>query len=265
MKKGMLIVTIVLAIGVVALAVLWFLTNSAKKKTELALATTNSTYASFVEGQAKSIADLTGKLAERDGDLKKARTELQKVKDDKDAELAQKTKELNDMIAEGNAALDKAKKDIAAAQEALTAEQTAHKATKDTLAQRDETIKSKDEEISQLAATVKDWQAKEKAATDLAERYKTRLLENKIAIEPEKKFHGNVLVVNREQDFLILDLGADDAVPVGTKLEVIRDNHLIGKITVQKLVQDNNQLSVATVDCLTDPANTVREGDTVKN
>lgn len=265
MKKGMLIVTIVLAIGVVALAVLWFLTNSAKKKTELALATTNSTYAGFVEVQTKSIADLTGKLAERDSDLKKARTEIQKLKDEMESKLAQATKDLNDKMTEGAAALEKAKKDITAAQEALTAEQTAHKATKDTLAQRDATIKSKDEEISQLAATVKDWQAKEKAAADLAERYKTRLLEHKIAVEPEKKFHGNVLVVNREQDFLILDLGVSDGIPVGTKLEVIRDNHLIGNVTVQKLVQDNQELSVATVDCLIDPANSVREGDTVKN
>jgi len=64
---------------------------------------------------------------------------------------------------------------------------------------------------------------------------------------------------------LILDLGADDSVPVGTKLEVVRDNHLVGKVTVQKLVQDNNQLSVATVDCLMDPNDTVREGDAVKN
>jgi len=179
--------------------------------------------------------------------------------------VADAKKELSETMSANEAALATAKKDITTAQETLTQEQAAHKATKDTLAERDATIQAKDTQISTLDTTVKDWQAKEKAAADLAERYKSMLLANKIAVEPEKKFHGNVLVVNREQEFLILDLGADDSVPVGTKLEVIRDNHLVGKVTVQKLVQDNNQLSIATVDSLIDPADAVREGDTVKN
>jgi len=265
MKNVMLMVTIVLAIGVVALGVLLILTNKTKNQTIAALALTNTTYATYVEGQSKSIADLTGTLAQREGDLKKARTEIQKLKDEMDSKVADAKKELNDAMTKNEASLDKAKKDITAAQEALAQEQVAHKATKDTVAEREATIKAKETEISTLNATVKDWQAKEKTTADLAERYKSTLLANKIAVEPEKKFHGNVLVVNREQEFLILDLGADDSVPVGTKLEVVRDNHLVGKVTVQKLVQDNNQLSVATVDCLMDPNDTVREGDAVKN
>jgi len=260
-----LIGVVVLAVAVLALGFFLITTASAKKQVIAELASTNAVYAALVEGQAKAIADVTGTLALRDGDLKKARTEIQKLKDEMESKVADAKKELSETMAANEAALEKAKKDIGAAQEVLTQEQTAHKATKDTVAEREATIKAKDTRISALDATVKDWQTKEKAAADVAERYKSMLLANKIAVEPEKKFHGNVLVVNREQEFLILDLGADDSVPVGTKLEVIRDNHLIGKVTVQKLVEGNDQLSVATVDSLIDPADPVRETDTVKN
>ena len=265
MKNGLLIGLVVLAIGVLVLGFFLFTTASAKKQKIAELASTNAVYAALVEGQAKAIADVKGTLAVRDGDLKKARTEIQKLKDEAESNIADATKKLTETVAANDAALEKSKKDIVAAQELLAQEQVAHKATKDTVAEREATIKAKESEISTLNATVKDWQTKEKAAVVVAERYKGMLLANKNSVEPEKKFHGNVLVVNREQEFLILDLGADDSVPVGTKLEVIRDNHLVGKVTVQKLVPDNNQLSIATVDSLVTPADTVREGDAVKN
>ena len=54
-------------------------------------------------------------------------------------------------------------------------------------------------------------------------------------------------------------------VSVRTPEHDVIDNHLVGKVTVQKLVPDNNQLSIATVDSLINSADTVREGDAVKN
>jgi|GEM_PF-1320756 len=265
MNKVLLIVLIVVAIAAVALGVLFGLKLKENKRLSDELTSTKTEYAAYKEKTAKDIKALEDAKAELEDikstlskKVKELEVKISDVESKARAAVAAEVAKLNESV---NAAESKAKE----AEQALAAAKKEADAQKKLVAERDKTIAAKDKEIAGLNATVQEWQAKEKAAADLAERYKNRLLENKIALEPDKQFFGNVLVVNKEQEFLILDLGTNDLLPVGTKLKVIRDNHLIGTVEVKKLLPEHGKLSVAVVDSLIDPANPVRENDQVKN
>lgn len=126
-------------------------------------------------------------------------------------------------------------------------------------------IDSKDEKIGDLNQTVAEWKDKYGQMETLAEKLKNRLLENKIPVEPEKKFSGHILVVNKDQDFVIIDLGTDDNLPVGKELKVVRNNSYIGDLEVKKLLKEDGRLSYAVTTKLVDPTNPVQEGDMVSN
>lgn len=265
MNKILLIVLIVVAIVAIGLGVLLGLKLKENNQLKTELASTKTEYAGYKE---KATADIAA--------LEAAKSELEEAKSTLAKQVKALETKISDVESKARAAMaaevEKLKSSLKAAEsKAQEAEQALAGAKKDAEAQRklvaarDKTIAAKDEEIAGLKATVQEWQAKEKAAAELAERYKNRLLENKIALEPDKQFFGHVLVVNKEQEFLILDLGTNDMLPVGTKLKVIRDNHLIGTVEVKKLLPEQGKLSVAVVDSLIDPANPVRENDQVKN
>ncbi len=172
-------------------------------------------------------------------------------RDDKIAQLGNTNKELQSKLASLN-------KQVETLQEELEGKDKQ-------VANFKQIIEGKDTRIAGLNKDVTGWQAKERTASTLAEKYKNRLLENKIPVEPEKKFAGHILTMHKEPDFLILDIGIDDDMPVGQELKVIRDNHFVGKITVQKLLPENAKLSTAVVLSLVDEGNPVRVGDVVKN
>lgn len=265
MNKILLTVLIVVAIVAIGLGVLLGLKLKENSQLKAELASTKTEYAGYKEKTTAEIAALEAAKSELE-DAKSALAKQVKALETKVADVESKAR------AAVAAEMEKLNSSLKAAEsKAQEAEQALADAKKDAEAQRklvaarDKTIAAKDEEIAGLKATVQEWQAKEKAAADLAERYKNRLLENKIALEPDKQFFGHVLVVNKEQEFLILDLGTNDMLPVGTKLKVIRDNHLIGTVEVKKLLPEHGNLSVAVVESLIDPANPVRENDQVKN
>ncbi len=125
---------------------------------------------------------------------------------------------------------------------------------------------TKDGKIKKLNADVQGWTGKAAAADKLAEKYKNRLLEHKIPIEPEKVFEGNVLVLLEDPDYVVVDLGVADNLPVGKVLKVIRGNHYIGDVRVEKLlVDDDERLSYSTTIKLIDETNKVKVGDKVKS
>jgi len=127
-------------------------------------------------------------------------------------------------------------------------------------------VENKDTQIGKLSQNITALQKAKKEMEDLAEKLKNRLLENKIPIEPEKQFSGHVLVVNKDQGFILIDIGADDNIPVGKKLKVVRKDSYIGDIEVKKLLVDqDSHLSYAVVTELTDETNPVQEGDLVSN
>jgi F0F1-type ATP synthase membrane subunit b/b' len=60
----------------------------------------------------------------------------------------------------------------------------------------------------------------------------------KIVVKPETGelvSEGQVLVVNKEFDFVVINLGENDGLKVGSKLQVFKDNDVLGTVEVEKI------------------------------
>lgn len=69
----------------------------------------------------------------------------------------------------------------------------------------------------------------------------------KIVVRPETGelvSEGQVLVVNREFDFVVINLGENDGLKVGSKLQVSKDDQPIGTVEVEKIY---GNMSAATI------------------
>ena len=125
---------------------------------------------------------------------------------------------------------------------------------------------TKDGKIKNLNEDVQKWTMKTSQASKLAKTYKEILLQNKISVEPEKVFEGNVLVILEDPEYVVLDIGTAHNLPVGKVLKVVRDNSYIGDIRVEKLlVDDDERLSYSTTIKLVDETNKVKVGDEVRS
>lgn len=82
---------------------------------------------------------------------------------------------------------------------------------------------------------------------------------DKIVLKGGVVADGRVLVVNKEYNFVVINLGAKDGIKVGTNLLVYRDEKVVGKIEVEKLYET---MSSATI--LPETKNDLKEGDSVK-
>ncbi len=71
---------------------------------------------------------------------------------------------------------------------------------------------------------------------------------------------GQVVVINREYDFIVMNLGKNNGLSVGQEFQVVRDHQVLGKVKVEKIY---DELSAAAI--LPDSKKeSIREGDTVK-
>ena len=71
---------------------------------------------------------------------------------------------------------------------------------------------------------------------------------------------GQVVVINREYDFIVMNLGKNQGLSVGQEFQVVRDNQVLGKVKVEKVY---DELSAAAI--LPDSQkNNIREGDAVR-
>ncbi|NLF38581.1 hypothetical protein GX586_04005 [bacterium] len=260
------IVIVVVAVAALACAGMWVKTSMDKKTMESQLNAKLTDKTTEADNLKTEVEAKVKKIEELGGEIKKVKDEqaalVEKVKQEQQGRID----ELTAVIEENKQKVEEAKK-LGEGFEKQLADAKAETAARDTqINGLNATILTKDTEIAALNTTIGDWQKKQKEAADLAEGYKNRLLENKIPLEPDKKFKGHILVVNKSPEFVILDLGSRNDIPVGTELKVVRDNHYIGKITVQKLLlPDSDRLSYATVTTLADPNNSVREGDAIAN
>ena len=221
-----------------------------KKNAEKTAAELNVANESLKAGKIK-LAKLSKELKDtKEGQLSAAKGEIKK-REDKITRLESTNKDLQTKLATLN-------KQLEAEQANLDA-----KATK--VANLNQIISDKDTKIAGLGKEVVNWKGKENAASKLADTYKKLLLENKIAIEPKKKFVGHVLTIHENPDFLIIDIGVKESLPVGQELKIVRDNHFIGKVEIQKLLDEDESLSYAIVKSLVDENGAVKEGDLVSN
>ena len=265
MKKHLpLIGLIVLGIAAVTLGILWPLDHNKLRGMWVDAETRYTNYFNYcaklttitnelqtdINIKKKKIADLTDENKKLDDSLKATQGELETAKGE--------VKKLTDLVKENEekaTKFDEMKKEMQGKVDVMTAQlATAAKLTQALTAS-----------TNALTVSVLDWQAKQKAELERAEKFKKRLLDNKIPLEPDKLFVGSILVVNTEQEFLILDIGSDDLLPVGKELEVVRDNHVIATVVVKKLLPQNGKMAIATVKSLVDQNTPVKEGDQVKN
>ncbi|MBI4342899.1 MAG: hypothetical protein HY599_05995 [Candidatus Omnitrophica bacterium] len=71
---------------------------------------------------------------------------------------------------------------------------------------------------------------------------------------------GQVVVVNREYDFVVMNLGKNHGLSIGQEFQVVRGTQVLGKVKVEKVY---DELSAAAI--LPDSQkNSIREGDAVK-
>jgi len=59
----------------------------------------------------------------------------------------------------------------------------------------------------------------------------------KIVIKPKRDLVGKVLVVNREFQFVVVDLGKKDGIRVGDEFRIYQDSEGIAKVQVEKVYE----------------------------
>ncbi len=70
---------------------------------------------------------------------------------------------------------------------------------------------------------------------------------------------GQVVVINREYDFIVMNLGKNDGLSIGQEFKIVRDNEVIGRVRVEKVY---DELSAAAL-LPNSQKNSIREGDLV--
>jgi len=92
---------------------------------------------------------------------------------------------------------------------------------------------------------------------------KRRVKLDKIVVKPEEAapdVEGQVLVVNREFDFIVVNLGQDDGMKTGALLEVSRGGKILGRVEVEK-IYGNMSAAIILPDTNKDK---LKEGDSVR-
>ncbi len=71
---------------------------------------------------------------------------------------------------------------------------------------------------------------------------------------------GQVVVVNREYDFVVMNLGKNHGLALGQEFQVVRDNQILGRVKVEKIY---DELSAAAI-LPQSKKESIREGDSVR-
>ena len=66
----------------------------------------------------------------------------------------------------------------------------------------------------------------------------------RIVIKAEGELEGRVLVINREYNFIVVDIGVDDEVELGGYLTIFRNGKYVGEAQIEKIY---DTMSAATI------------------
>lgn len=220
-------------------------------------------------------------LAERD-DLKGQVEEIQRAKSRIEEELNSSRAELNaaqDKLAQATSARDALAKSVDDRQKEVD------RLTKDMEQARNErrSLASQIEEFSSERSALQQQLADlEKAKSDLES--KVMQLSEKPTVELDKivvtndlmdagggaamavsamsagPMNGQIVVVNRDYDFIVMNLGKKQGLSIGQEFTIVRGEQVLGRVKVEKIY---DELSAAAI--LPDSRkDSIREGDTVK-
>jgi hypothetical protein len=265
MKHVTIILLIIVLIAAGVFGVLWYKANNEIKQMKIDHASQVKKLETDVADQEAKVTALTTDIVAVKQQVTQKETELAALKKEQMAAAKDLLDAKDQEITEAKAATE----EVVAKNEAQVKQIETLQSTLDgkegQVANLKQVIESKDKKALALNQTITVWKGKHTEMEELAEKMKNRLLENKIAVEPEKKFSGNILVVNKDQDFVIIDLGADDNLPVGKVLKVVRGTSYIGTLEVKKLLEQDGNLCYAIATKLVDPSKPIQEGDLVSN
>lgn len=108
-----------------------------------------------------------------------------------------------------------------------------------------ETIARKEAEV-QLIVVIKEKTAMEEQVAGLAAALpKTIELEN-IVVKAIRELTGRVLSFDKENTFVVIDLGSRDDLKLGDILSVYRDDKFIGKVQVEKVREETSAAAILT-------------------
>jgi hypothetical protein len=71
---------------------------------------------------------------------------------------------------------------------------------------------------------------------------------------------GQVIVVNREYDFIVMNLGKNHGLSIGQEFQIVRGSEVLGRVKVEKVY---DELSAAAI-LPESKKSTIKEGDTVR-
>lgn len=125
---------------------------------------------------------------------------------------------------------------------ALKAEFESEKAKSEELNQKLAAIEKARDEIQAQLNELKGAKADlEKETEELAGEEGVKL--ERIIVKPESVSQGQVLVVNREFEFVVIDLGLGDGIKTGSILGVFKGDTLLGKVQAER-VYDNMSTAI---------------------
>ena len=256
----LLAVLTVLAMGVAAAAIYLTMQEREKrqaKEKELRLALTeNDDLKSRVEEIQQQKSKVEGELTNVQTELTQLQSDLAKaVKaqetltqsvDDREKEISRLTKELD-------SARNDAKQATAKLTELKTQQEEAKRQLSD-LGRAKSELESKVMELSSQPTVELD---KVTVGDSLAPVPGTVV---PLSVSSEPLANGQVVVINRDYDFIVMNLGKNHGLSIGQEFQVVRGAEVLGKVKVEKVY---DELSAATI--LPDSKKSViREGDTVK-
>ena len=212
-----------------------------------------------LQGRLKGLQDAKARI---EGEAVRIRQELASAKEEAvKAKEAQTT--LSKSVEDREREIDRLKKDLAQARndaKEISSKLTQLQGDRDTIEQ-------------QLAEAQKAKGELESKVTELSETRPTVELE-KVMVQddgsrgrrsaasgaPAAPLDGQVVVVNREYDFIVMNLGKNHGLSAGQEFQVIRDDKVLGKVKVEKVY---DELSAAAILPESQKDN-IKEGDLVK-
>jgi len=159
-------------------------------------------------------------------DLEKKIDEMKKAADELTAQIDQEKRLKETALAQ----VDQQTQELNTAKKSLEAERQEKATLKDQLQKQLDALTAQLEEAKAAKESI------EKKLKQTLARKGIKL--EKIVVKPETGevvAEGQVLVVNKEFDFVVINLGENDGLKVGSKLQVFKDDQLLGTVEVEKI------------------------------
>ncbi|MBM3252024.1 MAG: hypothetical protein FJZ11_04495 [Candidatus Omnitrophica bacterium] len=203
-----------------------------------------------VEQKLQQAESMIGNLEDKLDKSNKTILQLTEQINDKDTQITSLTAELDKIKSNSETAISE--------RDNLKLELENLKVSKeDLLSNLNKAQKELEEVKSQLSAITKEKESLDKKLKDL--QASTGIQLDKIIVSPVEKT-GEVLEVNKDYDFIVVNFGQEDDISVGQTFYIYQNNNLLGEAQAEK-VQD--LMSVATIQD-SNVKSQVKVGDVVK-